>query len=131
MFVGEKIVESSIEIREVDNKLVVSGGYYIDYDRRNVFYVKVLKGKARIRERTREREKWSPWNLIRYGRREYTITPLGHVQLAVIEESATTSEQDSDCDLVTEIKRVYEYNENASKWKPVDEIRTTYEECPF
>jgi hypothetical protein len=105
--------------------------YYIDYDRRNVFYVEVLKGKARIRERARERAKWSPWNYIRYGWKECTITPLGHVQLAIIEESTTTSECDSDCDLVTKIKRVYEYDENVSKWKLVDEIRTTYEECPF
>jgi hypothetical protein len=76
VFVGEKTVET----REV---LLVRGEYYVDYYRRNVFYVKVLRGRARIRERARERAKWSPWNYIRHGWKEYAITPLGHVLLAL------------------------------------------------
>lgn len=104
----------SVEIKQADNKLVVSGKFRrnnyeeIDMTSTHDFYVKVLKGKARIKVRVRKREEW----------KEYTITPLSDRVVLKVEEVSGTYGWDE----YEEVKRVqiYEYTQS-SGWRKISE----------
>ena len=91
----------SVEIRQVEDKLVVSGRFhYSDYEELDLssvddFYVKVLKGRARIKARGHR-----DW-------KEYTVTPLSdHVVLKVEEISTYCGWEECE---ETRIVMIYEY----------------------
>jgi hypothetical protein len=101
----------SVEVKQAENKLVVSGkfkhSYYeeIDLSSKHDFYVKVLRGRARIKARGR-----GDW-------KEYVVTPLSdRVVLKVEENHGTYGWWESE-----EVKRVQIYEYRNGKWQKLAE----------
>ena len=107
----------SVEVKQVEDKLVVNGRFhysdYEEFDLRSVhdFYVKVLRGKARIK--TRGHRDW----------KEYVVTPLSDRVVLKVEEIFTYCGWE-ECE-ETRIVMIYEYTRDC-KWHKLSE--KVYEE---
>ena len=108
VFVGEKTVETR------EGKLVVSGkfkhSYYeeIDLTSKHDFYVKVLRGRARIKARVRKHEGW----------KEYVVTPLSDRVVLKVEEVTGTCGWE-ECEEAKKVM-IYEYTQS-NGWRKTSE----------
>jgi hypothetical protein len=103
---------SELEIKAGDKQLVVSGKfrckYYEEIDLHSVhdFYIRVLRGRARIKARVRKHKEW----------KEYTVTPLSSDLVLKVEEVFTYCGWE-ECE-ETKTVMIYEYS---SGWRKISE----------